>query len=94
MKILALVLALTVAGCCAPQKIVYEDRIVTVPEIVLEKCPEPPVVVPFRDFPTDSLHANSRHTEIARAYVKSVELCKIKLKQYETALDSLADEPE
>jgi PBP1b-binding outer membrane lipoprotein LpoB len=88
-----LVIVLMLSGC-ATQEPIYVDRIVKVPEIVMEQCTPPPVVVPLRHIPLDSLNSESKHAEIARAYVKTVEIQKIKILQYKEALDAVTDESE
>lgn len=94
--LIALVLAASVlAGCCTTPDPIYVDRIVKVPEIVMEQCPAPPQVPPLINTPLDFLHAESKDSEIARAYVKTVEIQDIKILQYKAALDVLnEDEPE
>jgi len=82
-KMRAIFLALLLAGC-APQ-IVYKDRIVEVPTIIMEKCPNLPIIADLV-FSTDSLTDKSSNQDIARAYAKDVEACHIKVEQYKAAL--------
>lgn len=92
MKILVVMLCILLSGCAANEKIVYVDRIKYVPEIVLEQCPPAPKVAPITTTPLDTLHRESKNQEIARAYVKTVEIQENKLDQYKEALDALEDE--
>ena len=92
--IIPLLLAIMLSSCAVEPKIVYKDRIVEVPKIVLEECPPVPVVNPLTSTPLDELHLESKDAEIARAYVKTVEIQDNKLDQYKEALDALEDESE
>ena len=80
-----ILVAILLTGCCTPE-IIYKDRIVYVPKIVMEKCPSPPVVPPLLQNPLDSLHTESSNGDIAKAYVKTVEIQDIKIIQYKDAL--------
>ena len=87
-----LVVALLLSGCAAEPRIVYKDRIVEVPKIVMEQCPPAPNVAGLTTTPLDTLHSESKNVEIARAYVKTVEIQDNKLGQYKEALDAVTDE--
>lgn len=95
MKVLLIAIATgLMLTSCATERIVYVDREVLVPEIVMEQCPPPPIVVPLARTPLDALTETSKNTDVARAYVKTVELCENKLEQYKKALDAVTDESE
>lgn len=87
-----IVLLLLLSGCAANEKIIYVDRIVEVPKIIMEQCTPPPIVVPLRQTPLDTLHLESKNQEIAKAYVKTVEVQKNKIEQYKEALDAVNNE--
>jgi len=77
---------LILAGCCTDPKIIYKDRIVEVPKIIMEECPKAPVVPPLLSTPLKTLNVESSNEDIAKAYVKTVEIQDIKLIQYGAAL--------
>jgi hypothetical protein len=94
MKVLNLCIIVLFLYGCAAEQVVYVDRIVHVPEIVMEQCPTPPTVLPLETTPLDRLHLESSFNDVAKAYVKTVEIQEIKIEQYKEALDAVTDESE
>lgn len=82
----ALLLSLLLLGGCCETRTIYVDRDVEVPVVIMEECPPMPIV-PDMQFATDRLNMDSSNPDIARAYVKTVETCKIKVEQYKEALE-------
>lgn len=92
MKTLVLILSLFLITGCATRTI-YVDRIVKVPEIVLEQCPLPAEVQAFGVTPIQELTKESKPDDVAKAYVRTVNLQSIKITEYKTALDAVNNEP-
>ena len=88
MKILfGILLSMLLISCASDPEIVYVDRLVEVPVVLAKECPKLPEVTPINIMPVDNLRSNSTNQEVAKAYVKTVTICKSKLKQYREALE-------
>lgn len=90
--IFAILLSFAVLTGCAAQEIVYVDRIVEVPQIIMEPRPELPEVIKLTDLPIYHLTKDSTPEEVARAYYATVEILKSKIKQYEEVMLILDEE--
>ena len=90
--IFTLLFSFAVLTGCAAQEVVYVDRIVEVPKIVMEARPELPEVVKLTDLPIYHLTVTSTPDEVARAYYATVEILKNKIDQYEEVMLILDEE--
>jgi len=88
-KIIILICLIFLASCGNKKpQVVYKDRIVEVPTIVVEPYRRPSKIQPLGVLPSDALTEADRgdHEKITESFVISVQLLKGKLAEYKAAL--------
>lgn len=84
-KILIICFCIAIFVSCKT-RIVYKDRVVEVPVVVIEPYERPPVIEEITELPIDKITHNDSVQQKAGAIEQTIQLLKNKMNQYKDAL--------